>query len=648
MRVNTTTPHSLTSPPPYEDMDDSSETNSIRSTISGTSQDILIPAPSSSDYAAFLEWLRFHFASFTSDEFEHFLLEDMKLLSLQELVDFITTCVPKTLHASIGSRKYDANRQAIIDLKIIWQFIQNTYWNGKGTVGSYNAFLTLRERMSVRNTILFPRSEVYTTPSPVYRPVSSVVDYSMNLTPDSGRMSTENSNRYKASSPRMIFPEPELSRSAHDERSHKSSGSSLYKDRYAERNSHAYVPPHAQSTRSSEHTPMRSGSVTPHKEPWATDSHHSMRSAYSARSVPDKSNSSHKSHIPTADASLHSSRSVKSSTRGVLHHKPPKPRAKLNEKVYWDGYGESFLTFRRAIEGHLLQVGAGYLLDTHFLYHYKLNPSACQVEQTYHHTSDIWLYHKQSCHQIRYDTEYFYGMLVSACRNIASKTIIKHANDRDGIIAWEELRRDFDNDGSKTLRMEALEETISSAYKPNQTGGLAAYLDKFLTAFHELEILGEEIYSDTQKKRTLMKNVRGISGMSHLVQKCRDDFNMMTFDSMAQYLRENSKNVENDPSNRKRIMNTTGEEDTVMSHRSVKDTMALFEATARDTSVYQAYQAFSSRPIRQSLNIPDEIWKAMEPAIQDRVKAIREQVKAKRQNDKPSTTGIPAQYPTIV
>jgi Reverse transcriptase (RNA-dependent DNA polymerase) len=77
--------------------------------------------------------------------------------------------------------------------------------------------------------------------------------------------------------------------------------------------------------------------------------------------------------------------------------------------------------------------------------------------------------------------------------------------------------------------------------------------------------------------------------------------------------------------------------------------MELFEATARESSIFQAYQAFSSKPIRQSLNIPDEIWKAMEPAIQEKVRAIREQVKAKRQENQPSNThgGIPAQYPSM-
>jgi predicted acyltransferase (DUF342 family) len=75
-----------------------------------------------------------------------------------------------------------------------------------------------------------------------------------------------------------------------------------------------------------------------------------------------------------------------------------------------------------------------------------------------------------------------------------------------------------------------------------------------------------------------------------------------------------------------------------------------FEATARESSIFlQAHQTFSSKPIRQSLNIPDEIWKVMEPAIQENARAIRGQVKAKRQENQSSNNhgGIPAQYPSI-
>ena len=95
-------------------------------------------------------------------------------------------------------------------------------------------------------------------------------------------------------------------------------------------------------------------------------------------------------------------------------------------------------------------------------------------------------------------------------------------------------------------------------------------------------------------------------------------------------------------------MNTISEDNSISSQKSSKEALEFFESAAKDSSVYHVYQAFNSRPIRQSLNIPDEIWKAMEPAIQERIKAIREQLKAKRQSDHSnSPSGIPAQYPSM-
>jgi hypothetical protein len=68
----------------------------------------------------------------------------------------------------------------------------------------------------------------------------------------------------------------------------------------------------------------------------------------------------------------------------------------VNEKVFWDGCGDSFQSFRHAMEGHLLQVGAGYLLDAHFLYHFQLGPTARQLEHTFDLDNEIWIHHKQS------------------------------------------------------------------------------------------------------------------------------------------------------------------------------------------------------------------------------------------------------------
>ena len=64
------------------------------------------------------------------------------------------------------------------------------------------------------------------------------------------------------------------------------------------------------------------------------------------------------------DDSMHSN----SETSYFRSHrmKPCKLRPKF-EKVQWDGMHSFFRTFRKAIEGHLLQVGAGYLIDQSFI-----------------------------------------------------------------------------------------------------------------------------------------------------------------------------------------------------------------------------------------------------------------------------------------
>jgi hypothetical protein len=720
-----------------EAMDEDSEHNSIMSENSGDTHDMPVPPPPIENYGEFMEWLGYHFAAFVHEEFEQFLLQDMQLLSIQELSNFLTQLEPRSFYHAMGQEKYDKFRQPIVDLKVIWSWMQKSYPVGQRTPVSYLGFLVYRDKMLARTSALVPRSEIYRTPTPAYRAVSPAVTqessswrrhgshdthasvsqerhsshdasfYSADVTPASwsevlrpqssnARKSPTDKTRparpkYEPSLPRMIFSDSEHESS---KSGRKPSKSSLFSDRYAQRAESSYVPPYAKSTRnepsyvssyamsttSSERTPKRSGCAD--KRPLTQDSYenatvlsesyHSSRSkSQSSRSTRSKTESARSNAncdvimdhggyykspsmpVKDDDNSGHSStRSTRSSRRNP-HHKAAKSRAKLNEKVYWDGYTASFLAFRRAIEGHLLQVGAGYLLDAHFLYHYKLDPTMCQLESRYSTSHEIWICHRQSCHQIRYDTEYFYGMLVSACRNISNKTITRHSKDRDGILAWEQLRADFDNEGSKTLRLETLEDIVGTAYQANQVGGLSSYIDQFMNAMHELEMLGEEEYTDIQKKRTLMKNIRGVPGITHLVTNCKDKFDTFTFETMAQYLRDHSKTVEKEPSSKKRVMTTIGEEDDSKSYRSWQETKDLFEAVARESNIFQAYRSFDNRSMRQSLNIHDDIWKALEPAIQDKIKAVREKVKAnmqanRQENNKSSNPGgIPAQYPTM-
>jgi hypothetical protein len=56
-------------------------------------------------------------------------------------------------------------------------------------------------------------------------------------------------------------------------------------------------------------------------------------------------------------------------------NRPSKARSKFNEKVTWNGSRITFREYRKAIEGHLLQADAGYLIDPKFLSDYAFQKS---------------------------------------------------------------------------------------------------------------------------------------------------------------------------------------------------------------------------------------------------------------------------------
>src|SRR5687767_15679556 len=49
-----------------------------------------------------------------------------------------------------------------------------------------------------------------------------------------------------------------------------------------------------------------------------------------------------------------------------VHSISAKVRPKF-DKISWDGMSSTFAKFRKVLEGHLIQVGAGYLIETRFL-----------------------------------------------------------------------------------------------------------------------------------------------------------------------------------------------------------------------------------------------------------------------------------------
>ena len=64
------------------------------------------------------------------------------------------------------------------------------------------------------------------------------------------------------------------------------------------------------------------------------------------------------------------------------------------------------------------------------------------------------------------------------------------------------------------------------------------YIDSFQLWMEELETLGTRTYSDYDKKRLLLKNLKSDIRLLSLIQVCQDDM-LRDFEATAKYLREN-------------------------------------------------------------------------------------------------------------
>ena len=95
----------------------------------------------------------------------------------------------------------------------------------------------------------------------------------------------------------------------------------------------------------------------------------------------------------------------------------------------------------------------------------------------------------------------------------------------------------------------------------------------------------------------------------------------MTFSASVAYIRMNAIVIADteDVSQSRRTMNTLREEQPSpnMVYLTWNETTDLFREATKETNIFQAYQAFNSRPIRQSLQIPDAIWHQLEPIMKE-------------------------------
>jgi hypothetical protein len=316
------------------------------------------------------------------------------------------------------------------------------------------------------------------------------------------------------------------------------------------------------------------------------------------------------------------------------------------EKISWNGLSSTFRPFKKAVEGHLLQINASYLINPTFLDMYEKLGEECLKSDVF------WKMFKVSYPQAVSDRNYLYGILMTATLTLQHKTILKYERSQDGILAWKELKMDFKYDGSKELRFEQLESLASKPYSSSDPGGMATYIDKYQSYIAELETINPMEYSEYRKKSTLLANIRHAEGVAHLIQKCRDDKNM-TYEQCAAYLRENSLYIDkvNQTKAPSRLMFVQDKDHVPEPEgKSAEEVLSLVHTMAENSSITHVYKMFNTKTVRESLSIPEAIWSELEPMIKDKITEIRAKVREKRKEKeqaKLKSEKIPNQNPSM-
>ena len=231
--------------------------------------------------------------------------------------------------------------------------------------------------------------------------------------------------------------------------------------------------------------------------------------------------------------------------------------------------------------------------------------------------------------QALYNREYLYGILLTATMKLQHKTIIKYEHNLEGILAWHELKEEFEYDGSKELRLEQLETLVQTPYSSNET--MSMFIDKFQAYMAELEAINPDEYMDGRKKRMLLTSIKTASGVAHLIQKCRDN-EYMTYEQCAHYLRSNSLLIDNQnaikpPSRLMHIENSSKNQEC---SKTIEQVNHLFHTMAKEHGLKTTYNMFKTRAFRDSLTIPSEIWTELEPSIREKVNEARHRAREKR------------------
>ena len=129
----------------------------------------------------------------------------------------------------------------------------------------------------------------------------------------------------------------------------------------------------------------------------------------------------------------------------------------------------------------------------------------------------------------------------------------------------------------------------------------------------QLEVMDPDYTSPVKMKRMLLANIRNATGITHLIQTCKDNKDW-SYTHTAAYLRRNYILI--DRANQKkaptRLMHVT---DPSIPQMTMEDVAKVFSTMVEESGIEATYRVFNARTFRDRLGIPAAIWNGMEPAI---------------------------------
>ena len=151
-----------------------------------------------------------------------------------------------------------------------------------------------------------------------------------------------------------------------------------------------------------------------------------------------------------------------------------KVRSMVNsDKLQWNGRRSTFPEFQTDLEGTMMKLGLGYMLNEEVQDSYQVLGKDLGKE--------VWFYeeHGINFNQFKHDIQYLFGVLMSATKSRRLAVVFRHQRSKDGLSSLMEMISLYGHGGSLDNKADELEDHLLSTSDSDMLRDLPTYLENF-------------------------------------------------------------------------------------------------------------------------------------------------------------------------